>query len=197
MTQKVFANLGCGPSRGRPAPRIFAGWSELRVDVDPSAGPDIVADITDLSAIPTNSMNGVWCSHCIEHVYQHQAPIALGEIRRILSPDGLAVILTPDLQRVATALVEDRMLDPLYQSPAGPISAHDIVYGFGSDIARGLTFMAHRCGFTPSVMMRALGQAGFEHYVLFRRDGYELAVLAAKSGWSSVEDREAAVSLLR
>jgi hypothetical protein len=94
-------------------------------------------------------------------------------------------------------IAEDRMLEPLYQSPAGPISAHDVVYGYGADIARGLTFMAHRCGFTPSAMVHALRAANFEHYVLFRREGYELAVLAAKSGWASDEDRDAAVELVR
>ena len=80
---KVFANLGCGPPGSGHAPTIFEDWRELRVDIESAVKPDILADITDLSAIPSNSMDGVWCSHALEHVYAHQVEPTLAEIYRI------------------------------------------------------------------------------------------------------------------
>jgi SAM-dependent methyltransferase len=193
---RVFANLGAGPNRGPPPP-IFAGWREFRVDIEPQAHPDLVADLTDLSAIADGAVDGVWCSHAIEHVYAHQTPIVLSEMRRILSPDGIAVVLTPDLQAVARVVAEDRLHEVLYTSPAGPITAHDVMYGLGSAIAAGHVSMAHRCGFTPTVLINAFRAGGFENFVVFRRGPYELAALARRSAWPSEAEREAQLGMLR
>jgi SAM-dependent methyltransferase len=194
--EKVYANLGCGP-RGRRKPAIFADWRELRVDVEPAVEPDIVADITDLSLIPSNAVDGVWCSHCIEHLYQHEASTALREILRILVPDGIACILAPDLQTIAGFIAADRMHEPVYESPAGPITPHDVVFGYGRDIARGWTHMAHRSGFTPTTLVAALRDAGFAEFVVMRRPGFELAALAHKTGWRSEGEREIMARQLR
>jgi SAM-dependent methyltransferase len=195
-TRKVFANLGCGPSHDGARPCVFEGWREVRVDIEPKVEPDIIADLTDLSPIASESMDGVWCSHCLEHLPQHEAPFALSEMRRILVPGGVLVILVPDLQSVASLIVADRMHETLYQSPAGPITPHDIVFGFGKDIARGLSFMAHRSGFTPTSMMDCLRKGGFEDFALLRRPTWELAAVAAKDGWASTRERDDLLELL-
>jgi predicted SAM-dependent methyltransferase len=194
--EKLFANLGCGPKRGRQ-PSIFDGWRELRVDIEPAINPDIVADITDLSPIPSNSVDGVWSSHCLEHLYQHQVPVALGEITRILAPGGVACLLVPDLQAIAAYIAADKIHEPVYESPAGPICPHDVVFGFGKQIANGFTHMAHRCGFTPSAMVAYLKGAAFGQCVVMRRQGFELAALAHKTAWTSEGEREAMVRLLQ
>lgn len=187
---RIFANLGSGPPTGfRPA--LFEGWRELRVDVEPAVAPDVIADLTDLSPLPDASVHGVWCSHALEHLFEHQIPIALGEIRRVLAPDGVLCALVPDLQRVAEAIAADRLGDTLYQSPAGPISAHDIVFGHGAAIARGRVFMAHRSGFTPSLMIARLQAAGFSEFLVMRRPNYELCALAHRTAWTSDAERDA------
>jgi len=196
MSEKIFANLGCGP-RGSARPQIFSDWRELRIDVESAVQPDIVASVTDLSQIPSNTMDGVWSSHCIEHLYQHEVPVALAEIHRILAPDGVVCILVPDLQTIAAFIAADKMHEPVYEAPAGPITPHDIVFGFGREIAKGFTYMAHRCGFTPSAMVAALTAASFAEFVVIRRSNYELAALAHKTGWRSNDEREAMVSRLR
>jgi len=48
--RKVLVNLGSGAKNLSRLPAMFAEWREFRVDVDPSAMPDLVADITDMLA---------------------------------------------------------------------------------------------------------------------------------------------------
>ncbi len=196
LADKIFANLGCGP-KGSRRPPLFEGWSELRVDIEPDVDPDILADITDLSAIPSNSVHGAWSSHCVEHLYQHQVGPALAEIHRILHPEGFVCILVPDLQTIASYIAADKMHEPLYESPAGPITPHDVVFGFGREIAKGYTYMAHRCGFTPSAMVEHLQAAQFGQFLVMRRPNFELAVLAHKTTWASDAEREALAQQLR
>jgi SAM-dependent methyltransferase len=194
---KIYANLGCGPRGVGRSGLVFNGWRELRVDIEPAVEPDILADITDLSPIASASMDGVWSSHCLEHLYQHEVVIALSEFRRILNPQGVACILVPDLQAIASFIAADRLNETVYEAPAGPITAHDVVFGFGKEVARGFTHMAHRCGFTPSVMVDCLRTAGFDQFVVIRRSNFELAALAHKTGWRTAEEREAMAHPLR
>ena len=158
---RVLLNVGCGPQGSSPLPAYFEGWRQLRVDVDASVEPDIIADLTDLSAIPDGSADAVWASHCLEHLYEHQVTVALAEFRRVLGAEGFACVIVPDLQAVARYLVADKLHETLYESEAGPISPHDIFFGYGAAIARGRTAMAHRCGFTPSALQRCFPQVSF------------------------------------
>jgi predicted SAM-dependent methyltransferase len=197
LANPVFANLGCGPrGSGRIAP-VFQGWEVLRVDAEAAVEPDIVADITDLSAVPDGAVDGVWCAHCLEHLYLHEAPGALAEMRRILAPHGILCLVVPDLQTVAQYIVADKMHEPLYQSPAGPITPHDVMFGYGRRIAEGFTLMAHRSGFTPQVMVDTLRAGGFEHFVVTRRSNFELGAVAHRTGWRSEAEREQVVAQLR
>ena len=169
---------------------MFAPWRQVRVDVDPAAAPDIVADVTNLSPVASGAVDAVWTAHCIEHLYEHDVPVALAEIRRVLKDDGFACIIVPDLQRIAAYIAEDKMHEPLYTAPAGPVTPHDIVFGFGPAIARGQLAMAHRCGFTPTSMTRHLAAAGFGGYALLRRADFELAAVVRKQDWPGVEERD-------
>jgi SAM-dependent methyltransferase len=192
----VLANLGCGPKGAGRLPAMFSSWRELRVDADTAARPDLVADLTDLSAMASGSVQGVWCSHCIEHLHRHEVPVALAEIRRILAPEGFACISTPDLQTVARFIAADQMDQPIYESASGPVCAHDVVFGFGPAVARGQTYMAHRCGFTPSSFTRALEEAHFGQFAVLRRPNVELVAVAHRSGWASAADRDRLIDRL-
>jgi Methyltransferase domain len=177
--ERLLVNVGCGPRGGSSLPAHFNSWRQLRVDIDPSVQPDILADLTDLSAIADGTADAVWASHCVEHLYEHQVPIALAEFRRVLRVDGFVCVIVPDLQTVARYLVADQVHEPLYQSPAGPVTPHDIIFGFGAAIAGGHTAMAHRCGFTPGVLQRCFNQLAFGEVLLRRRStGLELAAVA-------------------
>jgi len=188
--ERVVINVGCGPPRLGDLPKYFNGWSKVRVDSDESVRPDIIADLTDLSVIPDASVDAVWASHCIEHLYVHQVPAALKEFRRVLRAGGFACVIVPDLQTVANYLVADRIHEPLYQSDAGPVTPHDIIFGFGPAIAEGRTSMAHRCGFTPAMLQHCFADLTFEEVMLRRRsEALELVAVARTTAATDDDER--------
>lgn len=177
--ERVLINVGCGPRHASALPAYFDTWRQLRVDVDPSVEPDIVADLTDLSPIPDASADAVWAAHCVEHLYAHQVPLALAEFRRVLCDDGFVCVIVPDLQTVAQYVAADQLHEPLYQSAAGPVTPHDIFFGFGQAIASGHAAMAHRCGFTPRSLQLCFQQQPFGELLIRRRmTQFELAAVA-------------------
>jgi SAM-dependent methyltransferase len=194
--RRLLVNAGCGPRGVGRLPPLFADWQQLRVDADPTTGPDILTSVTDLSAIAGATADAVWSAHCIEHLFAHEVPAAIAEFRRVLREDGFACVIVPDLQAVARWIADDRLEETIYQSPAGPVSAHDMVWGFGPAIERGYGAMAHRCGFTPTVLLRRLSGVGFAEVVLRRRPSLELAGLALCHPSRSPEERDALLSRL-
>jgi len=177
----VLLNAGSGASENASIPAFFDSWRQIRVDVNPAARPDILASIVDLSAVTDQAVQAVWSSHCIEHLFAHEVPQALAEFHRVLSDTGFACIVVPDLQAIAHWIATDRLHEPIYESAAGPVTAHDMMWGFGPAIAAGEVAMAHRCGFTPTVFLQRLSEAGFAEIVLRRRSNLELVALALRS----------------
>lgn len=193
---KLLVNLGSGPKGSSSRlPAMFQSWRELRVDVDPRVAPDILADLTDLSAIESKSVDAVWSSHCLEHLYLHQVGTAVAEAFRILADGGFWCVIVPDLQAIAEYLATDRLHETVYQSPAGPVAAHDMIFGFGPHLAQGRTSMAHKCGFTPTLLLQRLRGAPFAEIVLRRRPQRELAAIACKRALGEAE-RDALLAAL-
>ena len=83
------------------------------------------------------------------------------EFNRVLKDDGYLLITCPDLKSVAKHVAEDKLLDVLYESPAGPIAALDIIYGHRLSLQKGNHYMAHKSGFTRTVLMGLFNNAGF------------------------------------
>jgi SAM-dependent methyltransferase len=187
---RILVNAGCGPKGASTVPAMFDRWRQLRVDVDPEVDPDVLADITDLAAIPSGFADAVWTAHCVEHLYLHQVPQALAEFRRILKDDGFLCLVVPDLQTIAKYIVEDKLDEVIYESPAGSVTGHDVLFGFGPAVALGHVTMAHRCGFAPTSLLKRLQEAGFPEIVLRRRPSLELAAVALKTPSGSPAERE-------
>jgi SAM-dependent methyltransferase len=176
-------HVGCGVYHREKLPAVFqTGWHEIRLDIDPEVHPDVVASITDMRAILDRAVDAVYSSHNIEHLFPHEVPLALREMRRVLKPNGFALIKLPDLQEVARHVAEGKLEDPLYMSPMGPIAALDILFGHRPSLADGNTFMAHRTGFTGETLGAALIRAGFAA-ALVQRDlvGFCLIAVAFRS----------------
>ena len=181
---KTFLHVGCGPKYKNQTTREFDSpeWVEMRLDIDATVKPDVVGTMTDMSAVPTGSVQAVFSSHNIEHLYPHEVPLALSEFLRVLSDDGFVVITCPDLQSVCQLVADDKLTEPAYVSPAGPISPLDILYGHRPPMARGNLFMSHRCGFTRKVMSATLQASGFKSVAaLARPNHYDLWAVATKA----------------
>ena len=172
LDTKKFLHVGCGPNyKDRTTPGFASGdWKEVRLDIDESVNPDIISSVLDLSVIDSESFDAIFSSHNIEHVYTHEVPIMLREFLRVLNDDGYFVVNCPNLIPVARLIVEDKLTEPAYISPAGPISPLDILHGHGASIKRGNEFMAHKTGFTPKSLDAALSEAGFKSIGMLARD---------------------------
>jgi hypothetical protein len=115
-------------------------------------------------------------------------------MKRVLKDDGMVLITCPDLQSVCAHVAQGELASPLYQSPAGPIAALDILYGHRPAMAAGNLYMAHRCGFTQKVLTATLQAAGFATIAAKRRGHpyYDLWALATVSAMPESELRELA-----
>jgi SAM-dependent methyltransferase len=177
---KRVLNAGAGPQSARPVHSFFASerWQEIRIDIDSGAKPDVVGSITDMrAAFPPQSFDAIWSSHILEHLFVHQVPDALLEFRRVLKADGFALIATPDLEAIASLILDHGVEKVAYTSPAGPITALDLLFGHTASIARGVIHMAHKSGFTCASLGQHLIDAGFPT-VLAVRDGFNLWAVA-------------------
>jgi len=200
MSAKTVLHVGPGHRRnGARLPAVFQTpeWREIRLDIDPINEPDIVGSILDMAAVADVSVDAIYSAHNIEHVYAHEVPLVLKEFLRVLKPDGFLVITCPDLQTVCALVADDRLTDVSYQSPAGPITPLDILYGHGTALAAGHHYMAHKCGFTLKTLMTVLRAAGFQNTAGKRRiKGLDLWVVASKSQVMEAALRELAARVL-
>ena len=195
---QVVVNVGSGIENANPLPTYFDSWQQIRVDIDPAVKPDIVADITDLSQISDASADAVWAAHCVEHLFVHQVPLAFREFKRILRSDGFVCVIVPDLQTVGRYIVADRLQEAIYESDAGPVTAHDVVFGFGAALARGHKSMAHRCGFTPSMLQQSFMQQSYGEILIRRNvEKLELVALARITPARDDDERGALLSALQ
>lgn len=160
---KHVLHVGCGPAHPLNLNERFRNdaWHELRLDIDPGVAPDIVASLTDMSVVESDSVDAVWSSHNLEHLYAHEVPVALAEFFRVLKRGGFALVTMPDLEQVAQFVAADKLEDVVYVSPAGPITALDCLYGHRGMVATGNEFMAHKTGFTATSLTKHLRNAGF------------------------------------
>jgi len=77
-------------------------------------------------------------------------------------------------------VVDDRLEDQAYTSASGPITALDMIFGHTASLARGNRYMAHRTGFTPRTLQKALIEAGFAEIALRQGSSFDLWATAYK-----------------
>jgi len=195
---KTFLHVGCGSSNKNQLKGFNSDlWQETRFDIDKNVEPDIIGSMTNMSTIENESFDAIYSSHNIEHLYPHEVTFALEEFYRVLKPDGFVVITCPDLISVCQAVVNDNLLKPLYESPAGPISPIDILYGHRGLISNGNEYMAHKCGFTYSVLCSVFYNAGFKDtFGGPRPSNYDLWLIAFKNKISKESAQNTALSFL-
>jgi SAM-dependent methyltransferase len=179
-TVKRVLNAGSGPPSARQPHPVFRkeSWQEVRLDIDAQSKPDLIGSIVNMGElIPSASFDAIWSSHSLEHLYAHEVPLALAEFRRVLKRDGFALVTSPDLELVASLVLEHGLDHVAYTAAAGPITARDIFFGHSESIARGKHFMAHHTGFTSASLGQLLVNAGFP-VVLVNRERFAIWALA-------------------
>jgi hypothetical protein len=165
-------NVG-GNNRDVGLPSCYEGWQHVLLDIDPTGKPDIVADARNLFQLPVAGFDAIYCSHNLEHYYAHEAIDVLLGFLHVLKDEGFAQIRVPDIGELMRTVVQQDMDigDIVYDSPAGPISVRDMVYGQQLQIERsGNDFYAHKNGFTQKSLSALLNKGGFQHIFMASGD---------------------------
>jgi len=180
---KTLLNVGCGLSKISELKGFNNGnWKEIRFDIDKEVNPDILGTLTDMSLVETSSVDAIYSSYNLDHIYAHEVPIALKEFYRVLNEDGIALVKCPDIQSVCELIAQDKLFEPLYDSVLGPIYPIDVIYGNRQEIQLGNEYMAKKVGFTYSLLNKTFAAAGFKSRYGGRMptNGGELAIVAFK-----------------
>lgn len=143
-------HVGCG---GAPLPSWLEGYDEVRLDIDERHKPDIVADMRALGEI--GQFDVVYSSHSLEHLYPHDGRKALAEFYRVLVPNGRVIVIVPNLEGIKANE------DVVYESPSGPITGLDMIYG-ARWLIEAMPYMAHKNGFTKLTLEAEMKAAGFD-----------------------------------
>ena len=170
-------HVGCGVDSPSRLHSVFKSrqWEEIRIDIDDDAKPDIASSIADMQPwVDDESCHAIWASHVLEHLDRHEVASALGEFRRVLTKNGFALIRSPDVEVVAQFIIEGRIDDVIYTSPAGPITPLDMLHGHGASIARGHRAMRHGTSFTQELLAKELLNAGFPEVRTTRTETFEV-----------------------
>ena len=166
--QQRLLHVGCG---GDSIPAWLSQYDEIRLDIDPSHNPHIVADMVSLGDI--GPFDAVYCSHALEHLYPHDVGIALQEFKRVLNDGGAVIVFVPDLEDVRATD------DVLFTAPAGPITGLDLIYGYRK-MLKEKPYMAHRTGFTSVTLHKAFTDAGFTKAAVTRLSDYAMMGVGVK-----------------
>ena len=179
----AFLNVG-GASKQHAVPAHYGTWQHMLLDIAPGPGVDVVMDARKLCELQPAQFDAVYNSHNLEHYYLHEVPRVLAGFMHILKPDGFAEIHVPNMHGVLKRYIESGMdiNGVLYVSPAGPITVHDVIYGWGKEIEQsGVDFYAHKTGFTQASLYAALHQAGFTQiWTSVTADTFGLSAIAFK-----------------
>ena len=196
---KTLLHVGCGNSNMSKLNGFNdSEWHEIRLDIDEQVNPDIVGTLTEMSSVKTGSVDAVYSAYNIDHIYAHEVPIAFKEFHRVLNDDGIVVLRCPAIQTICEVIAQDKLLEPLYESPIGPIYPIDILFGNRQQISDGKLFMAKKVGFTYSVLNQTFREAGFQARYGGRMpsNGGELAIVAFKQKKTEEDIKEIADPIL-
>jgi predicted SAM-dependent methyltransferase len=108
----------------------------------------------------------VYCSHALEHLTLSDGDKALQEFLRVLRIGGAVMIMVPDLADVKPTQ------DVVYVSPMGPITGHDMYYGYHCGDEN--EFMRHKSGYVAETLQQKLEANGFRSVAVKRIAGFNL-----------------------
>jgi len=168
-------NVGAG-GPGIKTPPWFEGWQVVRLDIDPQTCPDITMDARKIEG-SIGAFDAVYCSHNIEHYSRRDAGRVVQGIRFVLKPGGFADIITPNIGLVLREAGKQGWDTDtfLYQSPAGPVTVSDMLFGHERQIelAEHPGFMAHKSAWSSRTLPLTMSWCGFAHIMVVEQ-GFDL-----------------------
>lgn len=159
-------------------------WFELRVLIDMqrvAAGGS--AFLAELKALPDGCMQAVVLSQIIERLYAPQVALLLGEVLRILAPQGECMCSLPDAQMLASFVASGQQSRTILMQQDVAITPMDLLFGSGASEAQ-----AHRSAWSAADFAQQLQQAGFGAIDITRR-WIELWCLCVKQPAKAVPPR--------
>ena len=180
--QRTVLHVGCGQRPRAIGTGLFAPalWSEVRLDIDTSVTPDSVGDMRELANVATASMDAVWSAHVLDQVDETGVEGALAQFRRVLRPQGVLIIVAPDLQTIGAALARDTPDATLSVRNGKALRAIDALYGHADAHKRTNHKATRRSGFTARTLAATLERAGFAR-ITVRRTEWELYASAHRA----------------
>jgi predicted SAM-dependent methyltransferase len=152
----VRLHLGSGQSP-------IAGW--INIDIQPLPGVDRVLDVR--RGLPYDDVAAIYGEHFLEHLELEEGLACLVECRRVLAPDGILRISTPNL---------DWVLASHYRY--GRWTADDEAVSDCFQMNRAFHGWGHRFLYNRQTLHAALLAAGFSTITMHRYGESDVAELA-------------------
>ena len=143
-------NIGCSWPEGRYKQDEWTNF-----DIIKNKRVNLVGSVLDIP-LPTCSVEEIHCVHLLEHLTRDKYPLALAEMHRVLKPDGVLYVETPDFHGTVINLAE--------AFEAGDTEAVHIwtTSTYGKSEREG---MSHYWGFYEGLLRRAFRHQGFTDVV--------------------------------
>jgi predicted SAM-dependent methyltransferase len=155
-------NLGCGWD-------LREGY--INVDFQDFHKPDLVADVRELSSLPSGWFEEIVAQDVLEHLPRLDTPRTLAEWNRLLCIGGLLHLRMPNIVGLAELLVRAENAGIENQK-------HLVQCLFGTQAYTGDW---HLTSFTEPLVRHYLAEAGFDIVKLGSRDHWLFEVIAKKS----------------
>lgn len=175
--------------------KSLAGFVNVDFLEHPGVEREIVADITDLSFVPSGSISQVHSNHVVEHLEEAATRRLLREVARILEPGGLLTMRAPNALGVCfgfffgEVLEEDRSAFVELGFPADESFADPRDRWYGGDLFALLHWLMGEPGridnqhlqiLTPTACRRLLEESGFDVTRMSEPEASNLVVVARK-----------------
>mgnify|MGYP001558947534 FL=1 len=157
----IRLSIGCGS-------RLVPGW----LNVDPAPIPGAIRATADCLPCGDSSVECAVMFDVVEHLHPtRELPAALREVLRVLEPQGILRVTTPDLDKLVGAYRDDRWT--LYEA-SQPLSFRKatraekfsmIAFGNHAETTPAGVYDGHQGLFDEAALVAALRAAGFKEVV--------------------------------
>ena len=140
--------------------------------------------------IEDETFEAIYSSHNIEHLYIHEALVAVKEFKRVLKKTGYVMIICPDLITTCEEIIKKGPYAPLYYTKDfktgelkkdSYVSGIDILYGWRPALQNGNYFMAHKSGYDEKALISLFTKNNFKNvWSTTRKKFFDIQLIAFK-----------------